>query len=214
MLRTARARQSRRAFARELGTRGEIGMGMIGVLRIADRGQQGALPGDLQAALDATTAADRSRAIDALAHYRGLVSPSIPSLVARLRRDAIGEAVRTDVLPYLPRFAVRMAWHDVQSEALNEPALRSFSKFARHLRGRAMAHMVKLLRQVVADQERFAGVVWTMSRRDARELAMVTALGPAWREKATVMLRCRPGALRMRRWRAKNRDARKQSAAK
>ena len=75
--------------------------------------------------------------------------------------------------------------------------------------------MVSLLRNIVEDQETFAGLVWKVRGHSARELAMVTALGPTWREKATVMLRCRSGALRMRRsrWRAKNRDTRKGSAA-
>jgi hypothetical protein len=213
-LRTVHAQQTRRTLARELGTHGRIGVGMIGAMRIADPGQRGTLPGDLRAALDTQTAAEQRDAVDALAHHRGLVDVSNTRLVARLRRDAIGDAVRKDVLPYIPRWAVRMAWHDVQSAALNDPALRSFSKFARSLRGRARAHMVSLLRNVVKDQETFAALVLKVRGRSARELAMVTAFGPVWREKATVMLRCSRSALRTRRWRAKNRDARKGPAGK
>jgi hypothetical protein len=198
-LRTVHAQQTRRTLARELGTHGRIGVGMIGAMRIADPGQRGTLAGDLRAALDTQPPAEQRDAVDALARHRGLVHVSNTRLVARLRRDAIGDAVRKDVLPYILRWAVRMAWHDVQSAALNDPALRSFSKFARYLRGRARTHMVSLLRNVVEDQETFAGLVWKVRGRSARELAMVTALGPAWREKATVMLRCRSAALRMRR---------------
>jgi len=161
---------------------------------------------DLIAAVRAPGRRELSAALVALAGHPLLVSPwvavpEVRAMVAALGNSAAGRLVRRDVFPLLCRFALRLAWAEVSPQ----PAADLYATAGR-LHTRAMAHMVGLLRTVADDPDSFANVIEHALPRD-RELLVSELLGSSWRAKRAAMLGCRPGTLRLRRWRLRTRNA-------